>query len=88
METVKDKAQDFASSVADRAEDAWDGTKQSAQEWASSVADTAEDAWGGLNNFIRRYPVPSLLFALGLGFVLAEAMQCMTSSDGGRGYSR
>ena len=85
MGAVKDKAKEFASEVAGKAGEAWDSTRQGAQQWAAAVADQAEGAWKGFNSIVRRYPFPSLLVAFGLGFVLAEAMQCMTHPHNGRG---
>jgi ElaB/YqjD/DUF883 family membrane-anchored ribosome-binding protein len=67
---VKDTARDWASSAASSAERAWDSTRQEAQHLASEVAHRAENAWDDVNNFIRRNPVPALLCALGVGFLL------------------
>src|SRR6478672_5903343 len=58
---VKDKAQEWTANVADKAQDAWETTKQGAQDMTSRVADTAEDAFDNVTTFIRRYPLPSLL---------------------------
>jgi ElaB/YqjD/DUF883 family membrane-anchored ribosome-binding protein len=74
---VKDKAQEWGSTVASGAQHAWDSTKRQTREWAGEVADTAQNAWEGFGDLIRRYPVASLCIALGVGFVLG----------GGLGYS-
>jgi ElaB/YqjD/DUF883 family membrane-anchored ribosome-binding protein len=79
---VKDKAQELTSNVADRAEQAWESTKQCTQDMAARVADTAEDAFEGVTTFIRRYPLPSLLVGFGIGFLMAECLLAMRS--GGR----
>lgn len=78
---VKDKAQEWGSTVAQTAEKAWDSTKQGAERaWegtkhgAQEVAQYAEDAWDNFGGFIRRYPVPSLFVALGVGFLLGGAL--------------
>jgi ElaB/YqjD/DUF883 family membrane-anchored ribosome-binding protein len=71
---VRDKAQEFASDVAQRAGDAWDSTRQQVQNYASTVASTAENAWDEFGGFVRRYPVASLAVAFGVGFLAAEAL--------------
>jgi ElaB/YqjD/DUF883 family membrane-anchored ribosome-binding protein len=76
---VRDTARDWASSAAGTAQHAWESTRSGAQNLASNVADTAENAWDSLGNVIRRNPVPSLLIALGVGFMLGSAVGAMTS---------
>jgi ElaB/YqjD/DUF883 family membrane-anchored ribosome-binding protein len=71
---VKEKAQEWTSSVARGAEQAWDSTRQHTREWAHQAADTAENAWEGFGDLIRKYPVPSLFIALGVGFVLGGGL--------------
>jgi ElaB/YqjD/DUF883 family membrane-anchored ribosome-binding protein len=79
MESVKDKAQEMASTVASRAEDAWDSARQGAQQMTSSAASTAEDAWQGVETFFRRYPVPMFFAGIGLGFLLAKAFDNLST---------
>jgi len=71
---VKDKAQQMASSVADVAEEAWDSTRQGVQQAASSAANTAGEAWDSLTTCMRRYPLAVFFTGIGLGFVLAKAL--------------
>jgi ElaB/YqjD/DUF883 family membrane-anchored ribosome-binding protein len=71
---VKEKAQEWASSTASGVQHAWDATKRQTREWSSDVAETAEHAWEGMGDLIRRYPVASLLIAMGVGFLLGGAM--------------
>jgi hypothetical protein len=75
---VRDKAQEWGSSLASGAERAWDTTRRQTREWASQAADTAGDAWEGFGNVIRRYPVASLLVAVGIGFVLGGGLAAST----------
>jgi ElaB/YqjD/DUF883 family membrane-anchored ribosome-binding protein len=84
METAKETARDWASTAASKAENAWETTRQSAQQFGSTVAHTAGDAWDGFEGFIRRYPVPSLLCAFAVGFMVAGAFGYMAISNGGR----
>jgi len=80
LETAREKAQEFASTVAGKAGEAWDSTRQGAQQ----VATTAEDAWETVNTFFRRYPVPMFFVGLGLGFLIARAMGGLTTDMTGR----
>ena len=68
--TVKEKAQDAASSVASAAEGAWDSTRRA----ASAVADTTENAWSDLTGLMRRYPFGTLFVGIGLGFLLSRVL--------------
>jgi hypothetical protein len=70
---VKDKARDWTSSAASGAGQAWDATRREVSDWAAS----AENAWEGVDSFVRRYPLPSLLIALGLGFAVGSCMSGM-----------
>ena len=76
---VKDTARDWASSAASGAQHAWESTRDEARHLAGQVAHTAENAWDGLGDVIRRHPVPSLLIALGVGFLLGGGLGAMTS---------
>jgi hypothetical protein len=73
VESVKEKAQDFASGVASTAGDAWDSARQGVQQAYSAVSDTAGEAFGQLTDFMRRYPFATLLVGFGLGFLTAQA---------------
>ena len=81
LDTVKEKAKDVAAGVAnvagqvtEKAKEvagkAWEGTKNA----ASAVAETAEHGWEGLNGLIRRYPVPAVAVALGVGLLLGQLL--------------
>jgi hypothetical protein len=70
---VKEKVQDVASGAADRLSGAWEGTKRGVRQGYEAVAETAEDFWTGSTNFIRRYPVASVLVAFGLGALCSMA---------------
>jgi hypothetical protein len=63
---VRGTAQEWAQTTRAGAQQAWDSTRQ----FASNVADRAEDAWEGAGNFVRRYPIATLLCAFGAGFLL------------------
>ena len=75
---VKDTARDWASSAASGAQHAWESTKSGARDLASNVADTTSNAMDSLSAVIRRNPVPSLLIALGVGFMLGSSLGMMT----------
>ncbi len=70
--TVSEKAKDMAGSVASRAEDAWDSTRQGVQKAASAVVDTTTDVWGDLTHFMSRYPFATFFCGLGVGFLLSR----------------
>jgi ElaB/YqjD/DUF883 family membrane-anchored ribosome-binding protein len=76
---VRDTARDWASSAADKAQHAWESTRDETRHLAGQVAHTAENAWDGLGDVIRRNPVPSLLIALGVGFMLGSSLGLLTS---------
>jgi hypothetical protein len=75
MGTLKEKAQDVASSVSGAAGDAWDSTRHMAENVASSVATGAEEAWDSVVSCMRRYPLASFGAGVGLGFLLALALR-------------
>jgi hypothetical protein len=79
VETLKGQAQELASTVARKAEEAWDSTKHGAQQLASNVATTAEEAWENVNSFFSRYSIPLFFAGIGLGFMIARALDNMTS---------
>jgi len=76
---LRDTARDWASSAGDKAQHAWESTRDEARHLAGQVAHSAENAWDGLGNVIRRNPVPSLLIALGVGFMLGSSLGMLTS---------
>jgi ElaB/YqjD/DUF883 family membrane-anchored ribosome-binding protein len=63
---VRGTAQEWAQTARSGAEQAWDSSRQ----FASNVADRAGDALEGAGNFVRRYPVATVLCAFGAGFLL------------------
>ena len=75
---LRDTARDWASSAADKAQHAWESTRSGASHLASNVADTTSNAMDSLADVIRRNPVPSLLIALGVGFMLGSSLGMMT----------
>jgi hypothetical protein len=70
---IQEKAQEMASSVAERAQGAWDSTRQT----ASSVAETAGDAWDEVIGFMRRYPAATFFAGMAVGCLLATAWRRM-----------
>jgi ElaB/YqjD/DUF883 family membrane-anchored ribosome-binding protein len=76
---LRDTARDWASSAADKAQHAWESTRSGASDLASNVADRASNAVDSLGDVIRRNPVPSLLIALGVGFMLGSSLGMLTS---------
>jgi ElaB/YqjD/DUF883 family membrane-anchored ribosome-binding protein len=73
MEGLKEKAQDVASTVATKAEEALDTAQQGARQAASYVGRQAENAWGGLTDCMSRYPVATFVVGVGLGIFLGRA---------------
>jgi hypothetical protein len=77
--TVTGKVQDMASGAKETVEE-WGSAAaeaasqagQKAQDLARSAAHTAENFGEELTAFIRRYPMPSLLVGLSIGFLLAQ----------------
>jgi ElaB/YqjD/DUF883 family membrane-anchored ribosome-binding protein len=71
MESVKEGAENLASTVTSAAEQAWETTRQGAQQ----VANVAENAWDSTNDFMRRYPIVTLGIGMCMGFTLCLALQ-------------
>jgi ElaB/YqjD/DUF883 family membrane-anchored ribosome-binding protein len=80
--TLQEKPGDLASTVASKAEQAWDATRQGAQQaWdttregaqqaAGAVAQRAEDAFSDLRSCMARYPFATFGVGVGLGVLLA-----------------
>jgi ElaB/YqjD/DUF883 family membrane-anchored ribosome-binding protein len=84
MGTVKDKAQDVASSVMSRGEDAWDSTRQMAENVASEVATRAEDAWDSMISCMRRWPLSTFGAGVALGVLLTLALRSSRQSSWNR----
>ena len=79
MGSVVEGAQNVASTVANAAEQAWDTTRHVAGQAASTVANAAETAWDSTTTFMRRYPLATLAFGFGLGFLVCMALQSKRS---------
>src|SRR5207245_8355116 len=71
MSAVKDKVQNMASTVADKAQEAWDSTKQGVSQAATTVAHTAEDAFTSLTGCMSRWPLATFFTGIGVGVALA-----------------
>ncbi len=74
-ETLKEKSQEFASSVASSAEDAWDSTRQRAQQALTAAGSAAEDAWQSISQFMRTYPLATFCLGLGAGILLTRMLE-------------
>ncbi len=97
--TVKEKAQDLASSAASSAQQAWDSTKQQAQQaWdstknrvqdmTSNVGDTFEEAFDSVQGFVRRYPLACIAGGFLVDFLAASALVNMPNFGRATYYSR
>src|SRR5438132_6640801 len=73
--TVKETAQNLASSAASTAENAWEATREMAGNVGSTVANAAEDAWDSVTSCMRRYPLATFACGVGLGMLLALALR-------------
>jgi hypothetical protein len=71
LESVKEGAENLASSVSSAAGQAWDATRQGAEQ----VAGVAETAWESTNDFMRKYPLVTLGIGMCMGFTLCLALQ-------------
>jgi ElaB/YqjD/DUF883 family membrane-anchored ribosome-binding protein len=81
---VKEKAQELASTVTSRAEEAWDTTKQTAQQAASAVVRRAENTWEEVAGVMRRYPVATFCVGIGIGFLLSQLVKNRETLEPGR----
>lgn len=79
MESLKEQAKDIASTAANRVGEVWESTKEGAQQVASTVASGAEEAWDTTSEFFRRYSIPLFFLGIGLGYVLARALNNISS---------
>jgi ElaB/YqjD/DUF883 family membrane-anchored ribosome-binding protein len=73
MEGLKDRAQDVATTVAHKAEEALDTAQQGARQAASYVGRQTETAWQSLTDCMSRYPIATLAVGIGLGIFLGRA---------------
>jgi hypothetical protein len=48
--------------------------REKVQEIVSTVSDTAEEAWDSASRFFRNYSIPLFFAGIGLGFLLAKAL--------------
>jgi hypothetical protein len=49
--------------------------KDKVQEFASNVSEQAEEAWDSVARFFRRNSIPLFFAGIGLGFLLAKALE-------------
>jgi len=73
--TAVDKAKEWAGSAADGLSHAKDAVKDFASEAYEKSADMAQHMSTEVTSFVRRYPIPSLLAGLGIGFLLGRALR-------------
>jgi ElaB/YqjD/DUF883 family membrane-anchored ribosome-binding protein len=73
MEGLKERAQDVATTVAHKAEEALDTAQQGARQAASYVGSQAQNAWEGLTDCMSRYPIATFVVGIGLGIFLGRA---------------
>lgn len=82
METIRD----VASSVTGRVGDAFDTARQGVTDAASTAYRSAGDALENVTGFMSRHPVPTFFCGLGLGFLLAMALNQMSSHGSRSSY--
>jgi hypothetical protein len=87
---MTEEPQGFASAVAEKAGDAWEGATEGVRHAASTVSEYACDAWDDAVGFMRRYPGATLCAGLGVGFLLGCVLRNSLPglSDGGRMTTR
>jgi len=66
------------STIAGKAEQAWNATRQEAQQLSSNVAQSAENAWKEVDQFIRRYPLMVFVGGFAVGFLVRQALLSRT----------
>ncbi len=71
MDSVREGAENIASSVSSAAGQAWDTTREGAQQ----VAQYAETAFDSTADFMRRYPLVTLGIGICMGISLTLALQ-------------
>jgi hypothetical protein len=72
---IKDKAQEPASTLADKAGRAWDTTRDQARHVASLTAAKAEDTFDWATACMRRHPYSMLLTLFSVGFLLGQTFR-------------
>lgn len=92
-ETVRATAQDVASRLTETASEVTAKAQEMAATAASTVTDTVKGAGaylqgkdmsqitGDLTALVRRYPLPSLLIGLGIGYLLGRSLGKARTSD-------
>jgi len=88
-EAATSSAQGLASDLTKTAEEAGSSAQRMATAAASTVSDTVTRAGqylpevpSGLAGLIRRYPVPSLMAGMGLGFLLGRSLGWISAAEG------
>jgi hypothetical protein len=64
--------EETGTAVAEKAQEAWDATKQQASRMAANVSATASNVFEDVTALIRRYPIA----AIGAGFALGCLVAC------------
>ena len=75
-----DKVEQLGSSFAEKAEHAWNATREETRQLASNVAQVAETGWEDARQFARRYPLTVFLGGFAVGFLVREALLSRGSS--------
>jgi ElaB/YqjD/DUF883 family membrane-anchored ribosome-binding protein len=73
--TAVDKAKEWAGSAAEGMSHAKDAAMEYASEAYEKSAEVAQNVGKEVTSFVRRYPIPSLLIGLGVGFLLGRALR-------------
>jgi ElaB/YqjD/DUF883 family membrane-anchored ribosome-binding protein len=74
MESVRENAGEWVSSAGNKIGDAWDTARQGVQQFGSNLPDNASEALDTVSGFISRNPIPSLLCAVAVGFLIGRTM--------------
>lgn len=75
MEAVRESAEGMASNVASAAGQTWDVASQGARQAASAVTETVGGAWSDLRSCMARYPFAVFFTGIGVGALLALALE-------------
>jgi ElaB/YqjD/DUF883 family membrane-anchored ribosome-binding protein len=73
MDTIRENAGEWASSAGNKMGDAWDTARQGMEQFRENLPDASE-AVATVNGFITRYPIPSLLCAVFVGFLIGRTL--------------
>ena len=73
MDTLRENAGEWVSNAGNKMGDAWDTARQGFQQFGSNLPDAGE-AVDTVNDFITRYPLPSLLCAVAVGFLIGRTL--------------